>query len=125
MIQDIQPHHYDNQYRQVPPDRECLALYYEERSVLMKRTAEGIEFPRFRDLERLNEEIYEDAVYLFSIDDERYYLVQEISREPLSEFAMENTEIFRTAEPRYRSFAGGISSAAGIGAASTADAVAA
>ena len=81
MIQDIQPHHYDNQYRQVPPDRECLALYYEERSVLMKRTAEGIEFPRFRDLERLNEEIYEDAVYLFSIDDERYYLVQEISRE--------------------------------------------
>ncbi len=106
MIQDIQPHHYDNQYRQVPPDRECLALYYEERSVLMKRTAEGIEFPRFQDLERLNEEIYEDAVYLFSIDDERYYLVQEISREPLSEFAMENTEIFRTAEPRYRSFAG-------------------
>ena len=106
MIQDIQPHHYDNQYRQVPPDRECLALYYEERSVLMKRTAEGIEFPRFRDLERLNEEIYEDAVYLFSIDDERYYLVQEISREPQSEFVMENTEVFRNADPQYHAFAG-------------------
>ena len=106
MIQDIQPHRYDNRHRQVPPDHDSFALYYEERSALMKRTAEGIEFPRFRDLERLNEEIYEDAVYLFTIDEDRYYLVQEISREPLSEYAMENTEIFRTAEPGYRAFAG-------------------
>ena len=106
MIQDIQPHHYDNQYRQIPPDSGSAALYYGDHSVLLKRTAAGIEFPRFRDLERLNEEIYEESIYLFSIDEERYYLVQEISREPLSEFTMENTEIFRTAEPRYRSFAG-------------------
>ena len=106
MIQDIQPHHYDNQYRQIPPDSGSAALYYGDHSVLLKRTAAGIEFPRFRDLERLNEEIYEDSIYLFTIDEERYYLVQEISREPLSEFTMENTEIFRTAEPRYRSFAG-------------------
>ena len=99
MIQDIQPHHYDNQYRQIPPDSGSAALYYGDHSVLLKRTAAGIEFPRFRDLERLNEEIYEESIYLFSIDEERYYLVQEISREPLSEFTMENTEIFRTAEP--------------------------
>ncbi len=106
MIQDIGPHHLDNQYRAVPPDAESYALYYEDHAALVKKTDEGIEFPRFRDLERLNEEIYEDYIYLFSVDDERYYLVQEINREPLSEFNMENTEIFRRAVPRHRSFAG-------------------
>ena len=106
MIQDIQPHHYDNQYRQVPPDRESYVMYYEDHAVLARRTTEGIVFPRFRDLERLNEEIYEDCIYLFTIDEDRYYLVQGISREPLSEFTMENTEIFRSADPSYQCFAG-------------------
>lgn len=106
MIQDIQPHHYENQYRPVPPDRESFALYYEEHAALVRKTAEGIEFPRFRELERLNEEIYEEYIYLFTIDRSRYYLVQEINREPLSDLTMENTEIFRTVEPQYQAFAG-------------------
>ena len=106
MIQDIQPHHYDNQYRAVPPDPESYALYYEDHAALMRRTADGIAFPRFRELERLNAERYEDCIYLFTIDEDRYYLVQELSREPLSVFTMENTEIFREAAPRYQAFAG-------------------
>ncbi len=106
MIQDISPHKYDNQYRKIPPDKESVALHYGEHTVLIKKTAEGIVFPRFKDLERLNEEIYQDYIYLFSIDDERYYLVNEINRERLSDFTMENTEVFRLAEPQYRAFAG-------------------
>ena len=106
MIQDIEPRHLDNQYDPVPPDKDSYALYYEEHAVLLKKTEEGIVFPRFREIERLNEEIYEDYIYLFSVDDERYYLVQEISREPLSGFTMENTEVFRSADPQYQAFAG-------------------
>ena len=74
MIQDIQPHQFDNQYRPCPPDAQSYALYYEGQSALLKKRKDGIEFPRFRDLERLNEEIYEEAVYLFTIDEERFYL---------------------------------------------------
>lgn len=106
MIQDIEPRHLDNQYRTVPPDGESYALYYEDHAVLLKRTESGIVFPRFRELERLNEEIYEEYIYLFSIDNERYYLLQDINREPLSDFNMENTEIFRSADPQYHAFAG-------------------
>ena len=106
MIQDIAPHQYDNGYNPVPPDRDSIALYYEEHTALIKNTAEGIEFPGFADLERLNEEIYEEYTYLFSIDEARYYLVEEINRERLSAFTMENTEIFRRADPQYRAFAG-------------------
>lgn len=106
MIQDIQPHHYDNQYSPQPPDRDSFALYYEERSALVRRTPEGITFPRFSELERFNEEIYDDCTYLFSIDGTRYYLVENISPPPLSGFTMENTEIFRRADPQYQAFAG-------------------
>ena len=106
MIQDIQPRHLDNQYKPVPPDRESWALYYEDHKVLVKKTPSGITFPKFRELERLNEEIYEDYIYLFSVDDERYYLVRDNNREPLSDLTMENTEIFRAADPQYHAFAG-------------------
>lgn len=106
MIQDIAPHRFCNTYRPEPPEKDSVALYYEEHTVLLKKTAEGIRFPVFRDLERLNEDIGEDAVYLFTVDDRRYYLVQEINREPLSEFTMENTEIFRMADPQHLAFAG-------------------
>ena len=106
MIQDIQPKHLYNQYKPVPPGGDCWALYYEDHKALMKKTSSGIVFPRFSELERLNEEIYEDYIYLFSVDDERYYLVRDINREPLSDFTMENTEIFRAADPQYHAFAG-------------------
>ncbi len=106
MIQDIEPYHLDNQYRPVPPDGDSYAMYYEEHAVLARRTESGIEFPIFRELERLNDDVYSDAVYLFSVNEERYYLVREINREPLSEFTMENTEIFRRALPRHHAFAG-------------------
>ena len=106
MIQDIQPHQYDNRYQPQVPDRNSFVLYCEEHSVLVKQTPDGITFPRFSELERLNEDIYDDCIYLFSIDGVRYYLAENISREPLSEFSMENTEIFRSAEPQYQAFAG-------------------
>ena len=106
MIQDIGEHTFDNQYHPCPPDRESYALYYEDHAALVRKYPDRIEFPKFRDIERLNEDIYEDAVYLFSIDGERYYPVEEINRERQSHFTMENTEIFRYAEPQYLAFAG-------------------
>ena len=98
MIQDIEPHHLDNQYKPVPPDKDSIALYYEDHAALMKVSEKGISFPSFADLEHLNREIYKECIYLFSVDDERYYLVNEIDRSMLLDFQMKNTEIFRTAD---------------------------
>ena len=106
MIQDIAPHQFKNEYRPVSPQKDSIALYYEEHTALMRRTQTGIEFPTFGELERLNEEIYENSIYLFTIDEKQYYLVDNLNREPHSEFTMENTEIFRTADPQYSAFAG-------------------
>ena len=106
MIQNIAPHQFKNEYRPVSPQKDSIALYYEEHTALMRRTQTGIEFPTFGELERLNEEIYENSIYLFTIDEKQYYLVDNLNREPHSEFTMENTEIFRTADPQYSAFAG-------------------
>lgn len=106
MIQDIAPHKYDNAYKPVPPEKDSFALYYENRTALVHQTEDGITFPTFAELEGLNEGLYEDYTYLFTIDDKRFYLVDEINRDRLSNFTMENTEIFRTAQPKYMAFAG-------------------
>lgn len=106
MLQDIAPHVYDNAFCIDPPEADSYALYYEEHTTLIRRNGESIDFPRFRDLENLNDDIYDTYTYLFSIDGQRFYLVENINREPLSDFAMENTQIFRMAEPQYLAFAG-------------------
>ena len=106
MIQDIAPHQFKNEYRAIPPKNDSVVLYYEEHASLMRRTPQGIEFPTFGELERLNEDIYENSTYLFTIDEKQYYLAENLNRELLSEFTMENTEIFRTVEPQYLAFAG-------------------
>ena len=85
MIQDIAPHQFKNEYRPVSPQKDSIALYYEEHTALMRRTQTGIEFPTFGELERLNEEIYENSIYLFTIDEKQYYLVDNLNREPHSE----------------------------------------
>ena len=106
MIQDIAPHQFENGYSPKAPSQDSIALYYEDGMSLLKQTDQGIEFPTFQDLERLNSDIYESCIYLFSIDEKRYYLVEEINLARISDFQLENTEVFRRAEPQYQAFAG-------------------
>ena len=78
MIQDIAPHQFKNEYRAIPPKNDSVVLYYEEHASLMRRTPQGIEFPTFGELERLNEDIYENSTYLFTIDEKQYYLAENL-----------------------------------------------
>ena len=106
MIQDIAPHLYDNAYKPEAPDKDSIALYYEDHVCLMARTTEAIRYPRFEELEADNEEIYEEWTYLFTIDEQRYYLVEKLNLPGTSSFTLENTEIFRYVKPRHLAFAG-------------------
>lgn len=107
MIQDIAPHKYNNAYR---PDRspgpESRAICCRDRSVLVQRTEEqSFDFPRFKDLDSCNPDIYDHCTYLFAIDDQEFYLLDHITVPAPSQFAMENTQFFRTAMPRHLAFA--------------------
>ncbi len=106
MIQDIKPYIYHNEYNPVPPDKRSIALYYENKTCMLKYTTIGIDFPRFEDLEVKNDTIYGTATYLFTIGEEKFYLVTNICPEDFPEYSMENVVLFREADPQYLAFAG-------------------
>ena len=110
MIQDIFPHRYHNEYRNRKPDGRSYLLFYEEDKVLIKKEENVIAFPRFEEVEIIDEveEISENCVYLFSIDDENYFLSEKkpLLLKDMGEYKMEKISIFRNGEPKYKSFAG-------------------
>lgn len=107
MIQDIAPHTFDNAYRNPAPGPDSYALYYEGQTVLVDLLVDGtFDFPKFRDLEALNNDIYHTYTYLFSIDGRPFYLLDHITVPAPSGFTMENIRMFRGSAPRHLAFAG-------------------
>lgn len=106
MIQDIAPYQYHNEYCTLPPDGNCYILCYHEKEVLIRRQDDEIDFPRFSQLEEENPGIYEDCQFLFTINEDRFYMVQNLNWSVGEDYAMENMEVFREAKPRHLAFAG-------------------
>lgn len=106
MIQDIAPHQYDNSYHPEPPCADSFALYYEGRTALIIQSNDEFSFPRFRDLEQENPQIYDHYIYLFSIDGARFYLLDDLTIPSGKSFVLDNIMNFRGAQPRYLAFAG-------------------
>ena len=106
MIQDIAPHTYHNEYKPVAPDKESHILAYEEGKILMKKDGETMTLPSFRELEGKVENLYENYIYLFSIDEEHFYLIPDLDTSLLPGYQFEITRVLRTAEPQYLAFAG-------------------
>lgn len=106
MIQDITPHKYANEYRPKPPQEDSFILYFLNKKVLIRWKKDKLTFPRFRDLEPFNEELYDSWIYLFSIDGKGYYLLDNINYPMDDSYSMEHVEIFRKDRPDYLDFAG-------------------
>ena len=107
MIQDIAPHIYSNEFKNIPPQKDSYILFFQDHKILTVKRKDGeTGFPRFQELEELNDGLYEDSIYLFSIDEDRFYLADDISYPPLAQFEMVNTQEFRTMKPLHMAFAG-------------------
>ncbi len=78
MIQDIAPHTYHNEYRPVPPKEDSFLLYFEERKALAAWDTPELAFPRFQDYPEVERRLSDRVIYLFSIDDQNFYLVKEL-----------------------------------------------
>ena len=103
MIQDIAPHHFDNAYRPAPPSPDSFALCFQERKSLLLRREDGsFDFPRFRDLEKGNEDIYQNSIYLFAVDGQPFYLLQNLSIPAPSGFSLENIQSLISSRSRTR-----------------------
>ena len=107
MIQDIAPHHYHNEYKPVAPDKKSFILAYnKERNILLKKDGETMTIPLFEEIECRLSNLYENYIYLFSIDEEHFYLIPELDTSLLSEYQFETIRFLRIAQPQYLAFAG-------------------
>ena len=108
MIQDIAPHTYHNEYKPSAPDKDSFILAYEKGSILLPRQERDadITFPRFREFEEKIADLYSNYIYLFSIDDQRFYLIPELDTSLLPNYEFQDVRILRTAQPQHLAFAG-------------------
>ena len=108
MIQDIAPHTYHNEYKPSAPDKDSFILAYEKGSILLPRQERDadITFPRFREFEEKIADLYNNFIYLFSIDDQRFYLIPELDTSLLPDYEFQDVRILRTAQPQHLAFAG-------------------
>ena len=107
MIQDIAPHTYHNEYRPVAPDGSSFVLAYENgKSFFHKNdTDNSITLPRFRELEGNVSDLYKNYIYLFSIDDERFYLIPGLDTSLLPGYEFHENRELRYVQPQYLAFA--------------------
>ena len=106
MIQDIMPCKFTNEYKPQEPDKNSYILSYRAKEILIKKNEAGeICFPTFGEMLIHNEKAYEECTYLFSIDEDRYYLVDNLAYQNTG-YQMEKIESLREALPLRQAFAG-------------------
>ncbi len=108
MIHEIAPHKFDPVYYIKKPKPDDYCLYFEKEEVLLYKEGDCVRIPSFSDWKRKKqiEELYREAIYLFSIDERGYYLL--LSPIPYEEenFEMRKITLFREWKPQYMGFAG-------------------
>lgn len=106
MIQDIEPRVFNNQYQNRKAEPQDLFLVYEADTVLVKEDEERLWYPSFADFEAEYPQLKDNALFLFSIDDINYFLVEKKEFDTIDGWSYVSTNRFRT-EPKYwRAFAG-------------------
>ncbi len=103
MIHEINPMRFNNAFKQKPPSEKDCFLYYESNKLLLQRSEEGLAFPRFR---LLSTDLWQYAEYMFSIDDEAFYLLQTEFDSTAEPFELYPVRQFREFDPRWMAFAG-------------------
>lgn len=126
MIQDIEPKHLYNQFKNLTPQAGDLVFYFEGSTLLAKNEEGVISYPTFKTFcdavvaqkKRPAEEVY-TFIYLLAVDDVKYFLamptdgtetlcgiLKEDKTEPfLAGYAMTGVNIFRLAKPKETAFA--------------------
>lgn len=103
MVQDIAPLKFDNTYHNYQPDETSVILSYGDNTILSKVNNQMVDLPRFKDY-FLHTDVYPETIYLFSIDDIRYFLPV-IPLEAEHGFSYNPVGAFRDLKPRFIAFA--------------------
>lgn len=102
MLQEIEPRHLDNQYHPVPMGPGAKICVFRDKDVLVSRREESVILP---DWELLKDDIVR-SVYLFSVDEEPYFLAELREDAVLPEgYMFDNVRSHRRLQPKYTVYA--------------------
>lgn len=108
MIQEIYPKVFYPEFRnKKATDKKSFVLHFEYNKVMLIKDAltGEIRLPRFEDLEEDDENIYEKSYYVNAVDDEEFYLVDDMQVPEFGGFYMEGMQVFREFSTQYQAFA--------------------
>ncbi len=108
MIQEIYPKVFYPEFRnKKATNKKSFVLHFEYNKVMLIKDAltGEIRLPRFEDLEEDDENIYEKSCYVNAVDDEEFYLVDDIQVPEFGGFYMEGMQVLREFSPQYQAFA--------------------
>lgn len=106
MIHEIAPHRFNSEFKIATPKQNDVVLYFEDNKVALIQHEGEVRLPVLADYEDRNSLINKELEYLFSIDEQAYFLCmeQELVIEP--RFELHKLDIFRELSPQYQAFAG-------------------
>lgn len=105
MIQDIEPHKYDSTFGHFEVrDDDYILVFKENKTILIKEGNEK-RIPKYKEIIGLLD-ILENLIYMFSIDEKRFFLVLNADVKESDIFVNESIQAFRTMNPQWMAFAG-------------------
>ncbi|MDE7435073.1 MAG: NAD(+) diphosphatase [Lachnospiraceae bacterium] len=106
MIQDIAPHQYQVSYQPKPPRDTDVVLIYRENVILAEYREGEIRYPTIAEIRTVFPQAAEKARFLFRMDTQDYYELQEPVLEEFQSWKYENIAVLREAKPMWKAFAG-------------------
>lgn len=106
MIQEISPHKFDNTYdiNAHVKDDDFILIFSKNEVFMFKDKEDRISIPKFKDLKDKLCITRDKLIYLFKIDDIRFFMAEESLIEVSDFLVRENTSIFRTLKPEWAAF---------------------
>ncbi|MDO5402777.1 MAG: NAD(+) diphosphatase [Eubacteriales bacterium] len=107
MIQDIYPKHLDNHYEPYKPAGKDTIFCFEGSEILAKDNGESeLIYPVYEEFASKTSDAEYKYIYLFSIDDDRFFLAMGNCNKVLIEgYYFYGVNLFRKAKPKDRAFA--------------------
>lgn len=105
MFQEIDPYKYHNEYIPKQPEAEDYLVISRGNEILIKEQEDTFVLPMIADLKGEQENLLSSCIYLFSIDRKSFFRLPDFDENQLDGFVWKVMHYFRTAKPRYLSFA--------------------
>lgn len=106
MIQDIEPHKYHVEYKPEHPQDDDVLLIYRDSQILLSCKDNEIDYPTIAAMGSVYPDTEQDAKFLFRIDKVDYYEIRKAAIEPFGPYYYEKLPFLRSAQPKWRCFAG-------------------